>query len=200
MDLDWPVTHLVNFGVLEGGNNEDGRLFGDAKRRPTLYSQLTNSIDIGDDTGLDLGLSLLAGSRDDDERFETHVGAGQLSLVHHFNARQGLRWQSEIFNVNRAETIGARDNVWGMYSLVELRLNPRWFIGSRVDYVELIDNHADPGNEDRGVSAFLTFYQSEYVRWRAQYSHTRLADGTDDNTVYLQGNLAFGSHKHKIKN
>jgi hypothetical protein len=199
VDLNWPVTHLLTLGALEGGNGEGGSIFGEAERRPTVYTQLTNYFDLSDDTGLELGMSYLAGSSDDDERFESQVSAGQLLLSHQFSALQGFRWQSEIFNVNRDETVGARDNVWGAYSLLELKLHPRWLIGSRFDYTDLIDNVTDPGEEDRGVTGYLTFYQSEFVRWRAQYSHLKLADGTDDDTVFLQGNFAFGTHKHKIK-
>src|SRR3989338_4006277 len=51
IDLPWPVTHQLTFGVLEGGNGEEGTLFGSARRIPTLYTSLKNYIDFSDRTG-----------------------------------------------------------------------------------------------------------------------------------------------------
>jgi hypothetical protein len=45
----------------------------------------------------------------------------------------------------------------------------------------------------------ITFYQSEFARWRLQYQRADLADGTDDNRFFLQGTFAIGVHKHMIQ-
>ncbi|MBI3320414.1 MAG: hypothetical protein HYZ89_07520, partial [Candidatus Omnitrophica bacterium] len=48
-------------------------------------------------------------------------------------------------------------------------------------------------------SGYLTFYQSEFSRWRLQYRHTNFAGGGDDNTIFAQGTVAIGVHKHQLQ-
>jgi hypothetical protein len=70
-----------------------------------------------------------------------------------------------------------------------------------VDYVEPVE--VDPTqlvrHADTAWSGYLTFYQSEFARWRLQYRHTNFAAGGDDNTLFLQGTAALGVHKHQLQ-
>jgi len=201
LDLPWPVTQQVTFGVLEGGNGEGGTAFGDTRRRPTVYSHLKNYVDLNDTTGLELGLSHMIGSRDEDSSFEVQVLGSDVTLTHHFNANQNMKLQGELFNLNRRETKDFDGNIWGGYALADYRFHPQWSTGFRYDYVQPVDNNRseNPEKEDTGYTGYLTYYQSEFARWRLQFTHKDMITGKDDNAVYLQGTFAIGTHKHKLQ-
>lgn len=196
----FPVTQEVSFGVLEGGNGEEGTLFGDARRRPTIYSHVKNYADISENTGVQLGFSYLTGSRDEDADFEVQVLASDITFLHHFNANQRLKLQGEVFNANREETEDLDGNIWGWYGLADLRVSPQWGLGFRYDNVQPVDNPLEnPQETDIGYTGYLTFYQSEFARWRLQSSHFELSNGKNDNQFMVQGTFAIGEHKHKVQ-
>lgn len=195
-----PLTQEVSFGVLEGGNGEDGTLFGETRRRPTLYSHLKNYAELGENTGAELGFSYLAGSRDEDADFEVQVLASDVTLIHHFNANQSLKLQGEVFNANREETEDLDGNIWGWYGLADVRVSPQWGLGFRYDNVQPVDNPLEnPQEAETGYTGYLTFYQSEFARWRLQGSRYKLSDGNNDDQIMIQGTFVIGEHKHKIQ-
>lgn len=200
IDLSWPVTQQIVFGVLEGGNGEDGTAFGTARRAPTLYSHLKNYLDVTDVTGLEIGFSHMAGSGNDEPGFDAQVLGADLTLTQNIGPYQTVKWQNEVFNVNRRKSVDVDGNVWGAYGLIDWHFLPQWSVGFRYDYAQLVDNSPEnPNSLDSGEVGYLTFHQSEFARWRLQYNHNRLATGKDDNTVYLQGTFAIGNHKHKVQ-
>ncbi len=197
LDLPSPVTHEFTAGILEGGNSEGGTAFGSTKRRPTIYAHLKNYADINEATGLEAGGSYLVGSRDADSNFEVQILGLDGTWIHHLNSVQNVKLQGEVFHMNREETEDS--SLWGAYGLVDFRINSQWAVGFRFDDVELVDNPvSNPNKADIGYTGHLTFYQSEFARWRAQFSHIDLANGNDDNQVLLQGTFAIGEHKHKL--
>ena len=212
--LDMPLMHQIALGVLEGGNGEGGTAFGVTKRTPTLYGRLKNYLDISDTTNLEIGLNDALGSRDADTTFEVNVFSLDGTLIHQLNPNQTIKLQGELFNVNRTESeketvdeatgntfLDDLDgNVWGGYGLFDFRLNSQWAAGLRYDQVELVDRPVDSRDVyDIGYSGYLTFYQSEFARWRLQYTHLDLTDGSEDNRVWIQGTFAIGDHKHKLQ-
>jgi len=198
--LDLPFgTHEIALGVLEGGNGEDGTLFGNARRRPTIYSHLKNYFDVNDVTGLELGASYLVGSKDEDASFEVNVLGFDGTMIYRFADQRHLKLQGEAFYVNREDFDNNR-HLWGGYALLDFRFDPRWAAGFRFDDVELVNNPVkNPNSVDVGYTGYLTFYQSEFARWRAQFTHLDLANGQDDNQFLLQGTFAIGEHKHKLQ-
>ena len=214
LDIPSPFVHQVTIGVLEGGNGEGGTAFGEVKRRPTIYGHLKNYLDISDVTNLEIGFSDAIGSRDADASFEVNVMGLDATLIHQLSANQALKFQGELFNVDRSESfidvtddvtgdITQQDidgNVWGGYGLADFRMSSQWATGLRFDYVEPVDNLLVNSNKaEIGYTGYLTFYQSEFARWRLQFSHADLVTGDDDNRVFLQGTFAIGEHKHKLQ-
>ncbi|MBI4354100.1 MAG: hypothetical protein HY595_02575, partial [Candidatus Omnitrophica bacterium] len=200
------VTHELTAGVMEGGIGEGGTLFGSNRRYPSLYAHLKNFWDMSDTTNAELGATYLVGSKDADRRFEVNALGVDATLVHHVTPTNKFKWQNELYLQDRDESITEEgiayaENPWGFYSLVDYRLTPRWGIGGRFDYVELVD--VDPLRRDRhsdtAFGGYLTFYQSEFARWRMQYRHTELAQGSNENAVFLQGTVAIGVHKHQLQ-
>ncbi|MCG3176594.1 MAG: hypothetical protein MOGMAGMI_01552 [Candidatus Omnitrophica bacterium] len=218
IELPWDMTHEWTFGVLEGGNGEEGSLFGETRRHPTIYNRLKNYVDLNDVTGLELGVSHLVGSRDDDSSFEVNVIGLDGTLIHRYGDQRHIKLQSEAYHVNRRESFYPLEDettseifnqdlddarsLWGGYALLDWRFLPQWATGVRYDNVQLIEtseDFANPQQTERGFSTYLTFYQSEYARWRVQYSHLDLQSGDDDNRVFVQGTFAIGEHKHKLQ-
>lgn len=195
------VTHELAVGVMEGGVGEGGTLFGSTRRRPSLYSHLKNFVDVSDATSAELGFTYLTGSSDDDATYEVHALGMDATLIHYVGASNPLKWQTEVYLQDRAEAGDAPDNPWGWYSLLDYRATTRLGVGGRIDYVEPIGlvsgSRARPA--DTGFSGYLTFYQSEWARWRLQYRRTDFAAGGDDNTVFLQGTFSIGVHKHALQ-
>jgi hypothetical protein len=88
----------------------------------------------------------------------------------------------------------------GLYFLADYRLAQRWGVGTRYDWVQPIELSDDyTRSEDQALSGYLTFYQSEFARWRFQYQYARLADGENDNRFFLQSTFAIGTHKHQLQ-
>lgn len=195
------VTHELTVGTMEGGVGEDGRLFGETRRRPSFYTHLKNFWDISDESNLELGATYLVGSKDDDAGYEVNALGLDATLVHYFNPTNKLKFQNEVYLQDRAETTDANENPWGFYSLLDYRVSPRIGVGGRFDYVEPIDvdQTALARDADTALGAYLTFYQSEFARWRLQYRHTDFAAGGDDHAMFLQGTVAIGVHKHQLQ-
>ena len=200
LDFPLPVTQQVVFGVIQGGNGDGGTAFGTTGRAPTIYGHLKNYKDFSETMGLELGASYMAGSKDGNPNFNSQIWAADVTLTKHLNANQDIKLQSEVFTLAREKTVAADGNIRGSYGLLDFHFKPQWSAGFRYDYAQLVDNPAaNPHKVDYGETGYLTFYQSEFARWRAQYTHTTLATGKNDNTIYLQGIFAIGDHKHKLQ-
>lgn len=220
--LPWEIlAHELTVGMMEGGIGEDGTLFGETRRRPSFYAHLKNFWDISDMTNLELGGTYLLGSSDEDSEYEVNAFGIDLTLIHYLNPINRLKIQAELYVQDRDEpfisgeeafeesldAIGEKlasesfdDNPWGMYALIDYHLALRWSVGGRFDYVVPTDIASDsPDEADIAFSAYLTFHQSEFARWRLQYQHVEFADGGDDDRVFLQGTVAIGVHKHQLQ-
>lgn len=196
------LTHEITLGVLEGGIGEDGTLFGETRRRPTYHGRLRNFWDLGATSSLELGGSYLAGASGPTATTDVQAVGADLTFTHHFDAIRRLKFQNEWIGQFRRDplTAAADREPWGVYSLLDYRLSNRWGIGGRYDWVELADNDvANPDDRDQAYSAYLTFFQSEFARIRAQYQHVDFATGGDDERFFLQFTYVMGVDKHPIQ-
>jgi len=80
----------------------------------------------------------------------------------------------------------------GWYTGLTYKLDERWIVGVRYDYVE------DPVSSliTRQVIPTLTLWESEWVELRAQYTRAKTA-GQTTNQFALQAVWAIGPHKHE---
>jgi len=112
--------------------------------------------------------------------------------------------------ISRTEIIASDEEqakrIWGFYSSVDYQLGQRWFTGLRVDRAGVppfvsSDGTSSPqfvvvqGVADRGISATLTFWPSEFSQIRGQFRRTRygLIDRTY-NELLFQLQFAIGAH------
>lgn len=223
------LTHEFIVGIMEGGVEHEGTLFGETKRYPSYYGRLRNSLDLSDATLLNIGSSFLAGSADDDSGYEARAIGLDLTLTHHLNTYQRIKFQTEAYLQNRSSgylkdddhdeqdahslvrdendeiffdsdnDMAFRSSPWGMYSLLDYRFSKRWGVGARFDYVEPINKDPDLDSYESAYSAYLTFYQSEFARWRFQYQFADVLENDSDNRVFLQATFAIGTHKHQLQ-
>ena len=182
-------------GLLEGGG---ASVFGSTRRRPTLYSHLKAFRSLSDFSNLELGVSGLLGSKDADSGFEVGVLGVDTTYLHHVTPTNKLTLQSEVYVQDRKESLPFDAHPWGAYALADYRFAPRWSAGGRLDQVRLIDA-VGSRHEEQGLSTFLTFYQSEFARWRLQFRHEIDQNKKHDNAVFLQGTFAIGTHKHSLQ-
>ena len=104
-----------------------------------------------------------------------------------------LQIKGEWYFAERKESgTPARGN--GGYGQVNFKFAEQWIIGTRVDYLTPYDDD-DP--KVLQVVPSLTWWQSEYVRLRAQYHYVKPQGLAGSHTLLLQLMWAVGPHKHE---
>lgn len=147
--------------------------------------------DITESTNLDLGLSYARG----------HNDTGLVTQL--YGADLTLRWKplrraiyhsfvgrSEFVLSRRQEPLGEQRS-FGLYASADYQLGRRWFVGGRYDWA---DRARDASRTDRGASAVLTYWPSEFSQIRGQYRFTRYAEGIQANELLVQVLFSLGAH------
>ena len=90
-------------------------------------------------------------------------------------------------------TLLRRTHPLGVYGFAQYQPAKRWYLGVRGDWTETID---DDDATRRGVTPYVSYYFSEFLRFRLNYEHiwSDLADEDARNAVFLEANFIFGSH------
>jgi hypothetical protein len=92
---------------------------------------------------------------------------------------------------------------WGFYSQVLWGFKQRWVAGLRGEYVNGNTGAYDPNDVFRGertrISPNLTFYPTEFSKFRLQYSYDHGQYFGDEHSVWMQVEFLLGSHgAHKF--
>jgi hypothetical protein len=85
----------------------------------------------------------------------------------------------------------------GAYAAAQVRLGRRWIGGVRGDWVETTDL-ASVRPSEWAVTPTLTFWQSEFVFLRLQWTRHRDLLGETSDRVGFQAVWAMGPHKHEL--
>ncbi|MEQ9398598.1 MAG: hypothetical protein RJQ04_05470 [Longimicrobiales bacterium] len=86
------------------------------------------------------------------------------------------------------------ERAMGYWSMAEVRLGQSWLIGGRFDWTE---NPQDPDETAWLFAPTLTWWQSEFVRVRAEYDLLgRSFENAREGRFVLQVTFAMGPHKH----
>jgi hypothetical protein len=97
--------------------------------------------------------------------------------------------------IARTEAITNRrggERLNGFYASADYQLARRWFAGVRLDSADRVADGATPN--DRGVSATLTFWPSEFSQLRGQLRRTRYGDARTVNEFLFQLQFSIGAH------
>jgi hypothetical protein len=105
-----------------------------------------------------------------------------------------LTWRTEFLLSERDDPFGVEQEAWGGYSYLEGLLKRNLYAGVRYDMAE---DPLDPSTSHWGIAPYLTWWQSEYVRMRAEYGYLEDDDtGESEDRFTLQLVWSAGPHKH----
>jgi hypothetical protein len=194
-----PWIFLEATGQVFRGDSDD--LFKSSKRGDLSYvGHLRGYQDITDNTNIDLGVSFSRGHNAsgvvndfDFGRFRTTLYGGdatvrwrplQRSIYHSFVGRSEFIW-------SQRDQPGGLQRGMGYYLSGDYQFARRWFMGARYDRA----SHADDASlRDKGGSAILTYWPSEFSQVRAQYRRTQYALGKTANELLMQFQFSIGAH------
>jgi len=178
--------------TLEAVNN-GSTVFGGEEEGESLYlTHLKNFFEITDKTSLELGGSYAFGDNGNGNGAKTNISGADITLnTVLFDSLRTTSHTEVLFN-NHEQAADDDINSWGMFTSLEQQLNDRWWAFGRYDFSQTptasnVDTHS--------YSSGLTFAQSEYVFWRAMFTHTVNETAADDNTLWLQLDFSIGPHK-----
>jgi hypothetical protein len=189
----WSDAAEVTLELTDG----DGEAFaGEDFRQLSLLGHVKSYWDVSPATFFEVGLSGVAGEgpEGDDRR----IWGTDLTWHWQPPARaryRELTWRGELLLAQRDLAGGGRADAWGGYSYLEGLLGENLSAGLRVDAAEHPD---DPELRLWSVAPYVTWWQSEYVRLRAELRH--LDDDARqeaENRLLLQLTWAAGPHKHE---
>jgi hypothetical protein len=173
---------------------DSGDVFKSSRKNDLSYvGHLRGYQDLTENTNLELGYSFAQGHNDLGHDYLTKLHGVDLSLRWKPLRRSiynSLLWRSE-FVWSRRDQLPTQQKAFGMYSSLEYRLDQRWTVGTRFDWSQ----RATASNQlDRGGSALLTYWMSEFSQARAQYRFVRYDGRQDGNELRLQLIFVMGAH------
>ena len=149
--------------------------------------------DIAESTNLDVGFSYARGS--------SPVAPDLINQLYGIDAT--VRWKPlrrSIYHsfVGRTELVWDRNDKslitktpFGYFVSADYQFARRWFIGGRFDQSERATSAFDT---DRGGSAVLTYWPSEFSQIRGQLRRTSYAEGITANELLFQFMFSIGAH------
>lgn len=190
-----PAGTLFLEGVAEIYRGDSGTLFKSNRRSDfSTVGHLRAYADITDQTNIEIGGSYSRGHNEVGSDFITQLYGTDITLrwrplsraiYHSLAARAELIW-------SRRDQLPSLQRAFGGYASLDYGFMRRWFIGGRYDWA---DRAADAAIQDRGESAVLTFWPSEFSQVRSQYRRTRYGDdGRVANELLFQVLFTIGAH------
>ena len=215
-DAGISVSHLVNnpylylefTGEVFAGHSE---VFQSVKRSNLVYvGRARGYHDFNDSSNLDVGTSFAFGQATVDVpqilssvAFAPEIQAAGLdkrmfgidatfryrppsrAIYRRLNIRTELIWSHQDMPQTPTE------KAFGAYVSGEYQFARRWYIGGRIDRSGRAQEAAAI---DKGGSAFLTFWPTEFSQIRGQFRHISFAEGVKANEFLLQFNFSIGAH------
>lgn len=201
--LYWPLPFSGRAGTFElttqltKGTNPGLFLSGN---RPAALAQLSGFWQFSRSTFAMLSVSGAAGSNPDSTLRSSRLGvlAARLSWRPPAEAQfKEFTIRGEWWALHRDfDSLTAEPTRYGGFVGATWKLNRRWTAGLRYDYVQspvpTVNQHAVE------ISPTLTWWQSEFVYLRGQFTHSRDITGTTNDRFTLQAVWAMGPHKHEL--
>jgi len=185
-------------GQVYRGDSSD--VFHSSKRGNLSYvGHMRGYQDINESTNIDLGVSYARG-HNFAGTLQGDLGQFSTTLL---GADGTLRWRPlkrSIYKsfVGRSEfvwsrrgQVGGAQSAMGFYFSGDYQFARRWFAGARYDRSKQADNSS---LVDKGQSAVVTYWPSEFSQIRGQYRRTQYAVGPTANEFFTQIQFAIGAH------
>ncbi len=183
-------THEV---WLQGTTAESAPLYGQ-ERRGTLLGRVQNFWQLSRSTYGQVGFTALGGNAGD--TLQSRVLGVDLRLTWRppsAGTRQDLTLRAEGYRL-RQTSRGVADNRYGAFAGLTWRVNRRWILGTRYDYVEA---GGGLSGAEWQLSPSITWWQSEFVYLRLEGQHHRDRTSGSTDRLLLQAVFAMGPHKHE---
>jgi hypothetical protein len=182
------ATAEVYRGEVEG-------LFSAPRRQDLAWvGRLRGYRDLTESTNLDLGGSFARGTGPSGQGLHTSLIGADLTFRWRPLRRaiyKRLLARTELVWSRRDLEDGTRARAFGAYVSADYQFARRWFAGVRLDRSERAD---DPSLVDKGASALVTWWPSEFSQIRGQYRHTRYGEGIKANELLFQLLFSIGAH------
>jgi len=190
----FPNKFLFLEATAEVYRGESPELFRAPTRGDLTYvGRLRGYRDVTESTNLDFGGSFALGHNDAGPEFKTRLIGADLTFRWRPLRRaiyKRLLLRSELVWSRREQESGPA-RAFGTYVSTEYQFARRWFAGVRLDRSGRAD---DASIVDKGVSALLTYWPSEFSQIRGQYRHTSYGDGIKANELLMQLLFSIGAH------
>lgn len=213
--LDWQLpglfatTSTLTFEVTNADNPTAfaGADFND----PAVMLRWAPFFDLGPDAYFEIGLTGMIGPNGETESSDTTLGSIEFNYIWEPVSRSKYR-SIEIrgqYIHSDYETETESFRTCSFYTYLSWKFARRWIVGVRYDNAGVPNPHVLPHHNDlpddpreEAWSPYLTFWQSEFVRLRAQYQHASRDfeweyGPKSDNRLFLQVTFAAGPHKHE---
>ena len=194
-----PWMFLEATGQVFRGDSSD--LFTSSKRGDLSYvGHLRGYQDITESTNIDIGISYSRGHNGSGIVDNLDLGRFRTTL---YGTDATVRWRPlrrSIYHsfVGRSEFIWSRrgqpngvQSALGYYFSGDYQFARRWFAGIRYDRSKRADNAL---LTDKGQSAVLTYWPSEFSQLRGQYRRTQYANGPTADEFLMQFQFSIGAH------
>jgi len=201
VSLDWLMPRLwahANELTVEVTNGDNETAFGGEDwDQPTALARLKSYWDLSQDSYLEIGLDAVSGAADPEGDLTNEFFA--LDATFNWNPASAALYRDVTVRgmalLSRRElTPGNVREAWSGYLYGQGKLSRRWIAGARFDRVE---DQFEDGHHAWGISPYLTFWQSEFVRLRGQLSYRDDNLHGVDRAFALQVTFAAGPHKHE---
>jgi hypothetical protein len=179
--------------IISGEGGESPTLNNDASvQSPALNLHALWNRNLNPQWNLELGASFLTARHDNSSSLSTNLFGLDITLIHHdrsggFNNK--LLQAEMIYGITETSPT-EKQQAFGAYILGQQQLHKDWYAGLRLDWTQ---DALDDTKEIYGISPYVTWFWSEYLRFRLEYQH-RQGDVPDENTVYFQAIWIFGAH------
>jgi hypothetical protein len=174
---------------------ESPELFSAPRRQDLTYvGRLRGYRDVTESTNLDFGGSFARGTTKDGGELHTSLIGADLAFRYRPLRRaiyRRLIARTELVWSRKDLVDGGQARAFGAYVSGEYQFARRWFGGVRLDRSERAD---DPSLVDKGASALLTYWPSEFSQVRGQYRHTSYGEGIKANEILFQLLFSIGAH------
>ena len=203
--LYWPLPFSGKAGTYEltvqGTTGTNETLYAGGGARPSVNAQLSGFWTLSRSTYAQVSVSGLHGTNPD-----SGVTADLTAVAARFSWRPPERGQdrdltirSEIWSLHRKfDALGFDTSRLGGYADATWKLNRRWIVGMRGDYVNSPDPGPGPLRHEWAVTPSLTYWQSEFVFMRGLVEHAKSVTGTNADRATIQVVFAMGPHKHEL--
>jgi hypothetical protein len=179
----------------EGADSESPTLRGDfSVDSPAINLHALWNTDLNPDMNLELGASYLWGRASSDNSEHVHLFGLDATLIRRdpsggFNNQV---FQAEwIYGLVDQPEGGDQQRSMGFYLLFQQQLNRDWYVGIRGDWTQ---DANDDSREAWALSPYVSWYWSEFLRFRTQYQYRDVEGERAAHILWFQVTAVFGAH------